>query len=265
MPELPEVETGRRIAERAIADKTIARVATVDDRIVYDGVAPRTFAAKLRGRRIESICRRGKQLWFALDRGPHPLLHFGMTGRFVVYETKAERPRFWKVEFVMDDGTRLAMPNARRLGRIRLRDDPANEPPIANLGFDPLHETPTARKLADLIAPRKTPIKALLLDQSVFAGVGNWIADEVLYQSRIAPGRRASELDTAEVRRMRTALMRVIDKACAVEADKSRFPKTWLFHRRWTQPDDAMTVKGEPLVFEKIGGRTTAWAPSRQS
>jgi len=138
MPELPEVERGRRLAERVLVGRRIARVATVPDAIVYAGVTPRRFASALRGRCVLAVQRRGKHLWLELDRRPWPTFHFGMTGSFREYRHARDRPRFWKCELCSDDGRRLAMPNARRLGRIRLLDDPAGEPPIADLGFDPL-------------------------------------------------------------------------------------------------------------------------------
>ena len=156
MPELPEVECwGRRVAERSVVGKQIEKVWTERDPIVYDGVAPRTFAQTLKGRNILAACRKGKQLWFEMDQGPSPLFHFGMSGSFVVYEDAADRPRFAKVELLMEDGIRLAMPDARRFGRLRLREDPLHQPPIADLGPDPLLEMPTLRTFRSMLASRK--------------------------------------------------------------------------------------------------------------
>lgn len=264
MPELPEVERARRLAERHVVGKRIVRVATRADEIVYAGVTPRRFAAALRNRDVRAACRKGKHLWFELDRRPWPCFHFGMTGSFRVYDAAGQRPRFWKVELTMDDGTRLAMPNARRLGRLRLLDDPPTMPPISVLGFDPLNGMPDARELAELLAKRRAPIKALLLDQAVFAGVGNWIADEVLYQARLSPHRHAADLSVEEVKKLRQRLRAIVQKGCDVDADKSRFPRTWLFHRRWGKDKDATTARGEKIVHEQIGGRTTAWVPAVQ-
>mgnify|MGYP006278770661 FL=1 len=156
------------------------------------------------------------------------------------------------------------MTNARRLGRIRLRHDPMNEPPIRDLGFDPLHEIPTARELAERLAKRKTPIKAVLLDQSFAAGVGNWIADEVLYQAGIDPRRHAASRGGDEIKRLRTKLGSVVRKAVEVNAEKARFPRSWLFHHRWGKNREALTSRGERIEHLVVGGRTTAWAPSRQ-
>jgi formamidopyrimidine-DNA glycosylase len=108
-------------------------------------------------------------------------------------------------------------------------------------------------------------IKSLLLDQGFAAGVGNWIADEVLYQAGIDPRRRADTLSAAEARRLRTKLVAVVRKAVAVDARKERFPRGWLFHRRWGRDPEALDAAGRPIEFLRIGGRTTAWVPAVQS
>jgi formamidopyrimidine-DNA glycosylase len=104
----------------------------------------------------------------------------------------------------------------------------------------------------------------LLLDQSFAAGIGNWMADEILYQARLDPRRRGHELSEAEARRIHAKMGAIVRKACAVDADKSRFPRGWLFHRRWGKVADARTAKGEPIEHLELGGRTTAWVPSVQ-
>ncbi|MCA8961716.1 MAG: Fpg/Nei family DNA glycosylase, partial [Planctomycetes bacterium] len=164
-----------------------------------------------------------------------------------------------------DDGGQLVLTNARRLGRIRLRDDPMNEPPIAELGFDPLLALPSPREFDALLGCRTGTLKGLLLDQSFAAGVGNWVADEVLFQARLAPRRRVGSLSADERRRLRTGLRSVIRKAVDVDADKARFPKRWLFHHRWGKSDAAVTADGDPIRHETIAGRSTAWVPRVQS
>jgi formamidopyrimidine-DNA glycosylase len=264
MPELPEVENARRRAERALAGRRIVSVATRPDPIVFAGVSPRRFAQVLRGRRVVAVRRKGKHLWMELDERPWPLFHFGMTGSFEIYRAAAERPRFWKVELLMEDETRLAMPDARRFGRIRLQHEPECEPPLADLGFDPLLDLPSATELGRLLARRRAPIKSVLLDQGLFAGVGNWIADEVLYQAGLRPQRLASELSPEEVGRLRARLRAIVKRAVAVDADSDRFPGTWLFHHRWGRNAEARTSRREQILHDTIGGRTTAWVPSRQ-
>jgi formamidopyrimidine-DNA glycosylase len=263
MPELPEVETVRRRLEKALRGRRIRRVHVVDDPIVYDAVTPSAFARALRGQRVTAARRKGKHLWLELDRRPWPLFHFGMTG-WIHVDRGGSDMRFTKLVLEADDGTRAVFTDPRRLGRIRLQDDPPAERPIAELGFDVLEGVPAPRDLHAMLQRRSAPLKAVLLDQGVFAGVGNWVADEVLFQAGLRPQRPASSLSIAEVRALRQALLRIVQKAVAVGADDARFPSSWLFHHRWGKRSDAYTSRGDRIVHETIGGRTTAWVPKRQ-
>jgi formamidopyrimidine-DNA glycosylase len=279
LPELPEVEAARLIARRAAVGRRIARVWCADDPIVFDRVAPGRIRRALLGRRVLAVHRHGKHLWLELDRRPWPCLHFGMTGghftpgrKSVKLESSGERPpapgwppRFAKLRLTFDDGSELVFADARRLGRVRLRHDPAAEPPISLLGFDALVGLPTVRAFADLLRRRSAPIKAVLLDQSVAAGVGNWIADEVLYQAGIDPRRAASSLGDDEARRLRARIRSVVGTAVRYNSDSDRFPRSWLFHDRWGRNRAlATTSRGQPIRYATVGGRTTAWVPAVQ-
>ena len=277
MPELPEVERGRRLAESVAAGRRIDRVWCDDDPIVFDKAGSRRWRRALEGRRVEAARRWGKQLWLEMEAPPHPLFHFGMTGGFKTpaaaplqlksgprEDPAVWPPRFAKIRIHLDDGGELAMTDGRRLGRILLRDDPEHELPIARLGFDPLLAMPPPGRFSEMLRARTGNVKSLLLDQSFAAGVGNWIADEVLYQAGIDPRRRASSLTDAEARRVRARLVAIVRRAVRADADDSRYPGTWLFHRRWGRRGDATTARGEPIEHLTIGGRTTAWVPSKQ-
>jgi formamidopyrimidine-DNA glycosylase len=278
MPELPEVEAARIIARRVAVGRRIVGVRCADDPIVFDRVAPARVRRALLGRRVLGVHRHGKHLWFELDQRPWPCLHFGMTGGLYVPGRKGVKlkssgdrppppgwpPRFAKLRLTFDDGGELVYADARRLGRVRLRHDPSAEPPISLLGFDALVGIPSLREFADLLRRRSAPIKAVLLDQSVAAGVGNWIADEVLYQAGIDPRRRASSLTDEELRRLRAKIRAVVATAVRYNSDSDRFPRRWLFHDRWGKKTLAMTSRGEPIRYATVGGRTTAWVPTVQ-
>jgi len=194
MPELPEVEAARRVAERVARGRRIVDVWCADDPIVFERIPATRWRRALLDRRVGAVKRHGKHLWFELDRRPWPCMHFGMTGgfhtpgrgtlRLVAHGKKGPGldwpPRFVKLILRFDDGGELAFADARRLGRARLRVDPAAEPPISLLGFDAWRGLPPPGSFKALVTARSSPMKALLLDQSFAAGVGNWIADEVL-------------------------------------------------------------------------------------
>ena len=209
MPELPEVETARRAATAVAVGRRIVAVTVADDPIVFERVPPARIRRALLGRRVQAVRRHGKHFWFELDRRPWLVVHFGMAGglhtsrrrsvRLVSSGRRADTvwpPRFMKLHLLLDDGGELALVDGRRLGRIRLRRDPATESPITALGFDALRGVPGAARFRALARSRGLPVKALLLDQSFAAGVGNWIADEVLYQARIAPAARLARCPT---------------------------------------------------------------------
>jgi formamidopyrimidine-DNA glycosylase len=269
LPELPEAERGRRLAERRLVGRTIVRARAADDRIVYKDVAPSTFARRLRGRRVLAARRYGKYMWLEVDRGPSPVFHFGMSGFFRSYRDPHERPTHWKFEFQTDDGRYFSMSDARRFGRIRLIRDPLHAEPISRLGFDPFLGLPSVAEMRRHLQGRKTPIKSVLLDQSFAAGVGNWIADEALYQARISPHRRAHALEANEITRLRNALRKIVTRAVEANADYHKFPRTWIFHYRWRdhRHRSEMSHKKCPVVlrYDRIGGRTTAWCPARQT
>jgi len=241
-------------------------------------VSPARFARALRGRRVTAVRRHGKHLWLELDRRPWPLFHFGMTGgfhapagggvRLVAHGSRDPAaqwpPRFTKLRLSFEGGGELAMADGRRLGRIRLRANPPAESPISGLGWDAHRELPPLAEFRAMLRVRRAPIKAVLLDQSFAAGVGNWIADEVLYQARIAPSRRAHTLTAAEAARLRARVRSVVATAVAARADHARFPRGWLFHHRWGRNAAARTAGGERIRHITVGGRTTAWVPTVQ-
>ncbi len=276
MPELPEVEFGRRQLEETLVGETLAEVDAAEDPIVFEGVSSADVVAALRGARVLGAHRHGKQLWLSLDRRPWPLFHFGMTGGFVTPDgpglqlhtgpslDAAWPPRFAKLSMTTVSGRRLCMTNARRLGRVRLRQDPPREAPIADLGFDPLLEPPQGDALHAKLQRRRGVIKGLLLDQGFAAGVGNWVADEVLHAAGIDPRRRANTLSAAEAGRLASALANIINNAVDVDADADRYPQGWLFHRRWSPSEGMATTTGDPIELLTVAGRTTVWVPARQ-
>src|SRR5215218_4111359 len=173
MPELPEAERARQQIERVLGREIVA----VDDSDTYvcRPHAPGEIAAAITGRRLTKTHRRGKFLWVETDgEGPDLGLHLGMAGRIVVDE--AEEPRLWD-RFVLEfaDGGRMALRDKRRLGRAVL------EPDFSHVGPDAGEVS--RKELHERVARGTAPLKAKLLDQGAIAGVGNLLADEVLWRS----------------------------------------------------------------------------------
>ena len=279
MPELAEVETVCRLMRKVLVGQRISAVEVVTDSIVFQS-SRKNIEDALVGRTVKAIGRRGKTFWIELS-GPGPTVygHLGMTGWIrevgrdstrlqghgdAPFDDENGRPRFLKLLITARNGRAIAFTDARRLGRIWLGADPADEKRIQRLGRDALDDLPSVKELAALFARRKIPIKALLLDQGALAGLGNWLADEVLYQARIAPKRAASSLDAREVSALRRAIRTVVEHAVEVSADHRRFPRTWLFEHRWGGARGSQQINGHPIRRDEVGGRTTAWVPAVQ-
>ncbi|KAK8940120.1 Formamidopyrimidine-DNA glycosylase [Platanthera guangdongensis] len=275
MPELPEVEAARRAIEEHCVGNKIRRCVVADDSKVIDGVSPSDLESALVGKTIVAALRKGKNLWLRLDSPPFPSFQFGMTGAVYIkgvavtkyrrsaVSDKDEWPsKFSKVFIELEDGLELSFTDKRRLAKVRLLKDPEAVPPISELGPDALLEPLQIDEFAEALRKKKTAIKALLLDQSFVSGIGNWIADEVLYQARIHPLQTASSLSREEGESLHRSVKEVIRYAVQVDADCSSFPIDWLFHYRWGKKSGK--VNGKQIEFITAGGRTSAFVPELQ-
>lgn len=264
MPELPEVETYRRQIEKAVKNKIIKDVHVHPDKIIFAGKSPAKVKEAFLGATVKKILRKGKYIWFEMDSYPWPVFHLGMTGKYEISDSMPDtKTKSIKLVLEFNDGTFLTFRDPRRFGRIFLQNDPTYEKPLANLGPDILNELPPTKIIEDLISHRSAPIKALLLDQSILSGIGNWVADEVLFQSRIAPHRPANDLSKAEFKKLHDKISSVVKLAVKVGADDEKYPKSWLFHNRWGKKAGTI-LNGKKIKHSTVGGRTTAWVPDVQ-
>jgi formamidopyrimidine-DNA glycosylase len=272
MPELPEVETARRL----IADLALGRrIVGVDDAdtFVCRPHSPGELRDALTGRMLTAAHRRGKTMWCetsGLDgsAGPGPDLgiHLGMSGRIVVVAKngwvaeggdppdrdaqprKAQWDRF-TLEFA--DGGRMALFDKRRLGRIVLNPD------LDALGPDAEEITPA--EFRALITKGTIAVKARLLDQSKLAGVGNLLADEILWQAKVPPATPVSRLQRKDADRLYRALRSVL---AAAAAKGGAHTGDVIAARR---PGASCPRCGAEMVHATVGGRSTWWCSREQA
>jgi formamidopyrimidine-DNA glycosylase len=175
-------------------------------------------------------------------------------------------PRFTKLELQFEAGNALAFCDPRRLGRLRLRADPQNEEPWRSLAPDPLIDPIEKGRWLEVLAAKGCNIKALLLDQAALvSGVGNWVADEVLFHAGVHPESICRSLSDAQIDRLRAALTHVLNVAVSCGAKDEEFPRDWLFHYRWGKvPGTVPGERGGAITFLTVGGRTSAVVLSRQ-
>ena len=204
MPELPEVEYVARQLRDELIGRRIQSAHVLWARSIQ-GMDPAEFEARVRDRTVVGISRRAKYLLLLLDDGQVLIVHRRMSGNLVFAAPHDDEP-YVRVSFDLDDGRRLLYTDPRKFGRLTLVESGVQPDAFATLGPEPLEETFTADALAARLAGKQRAIKAVLLDQTVVAGLGNIYADEALYRARIHPLRRADSLDAAEVAALRDAI-----------------------------------------------------------
>lgn len=220
------------------------------------------------GRHIESLERRAKFLVFGLNDGGRMLVHLRMSGRF---ELAAERPesdapRHVRAIWLLDDGQRLLFCDARKFGRIVFA--PAGASPLDGLGIEPLSRDFTPERLRSLLSASRRPIKPLLLDQSVIAGIGNIYADESLHRAGIHPLRAALSLEPHKVQALHSAIRAVLREAIRRNGTSFDwiYPSGGMQHylRVYGRTGEACGVCGGAIVALRVGQRGTHICPNCQ-
>jgi formamidopyrimidine-DNA glycosylase len=272
VPELPEVESARSVIERAALGR---RIVEVDDSDTYvcRPHSPGQIRGALVGRRLTVAHRQGKTMWcdtsgIGRQRSPGPTLgiHLGMSGKIVIANADGDEIdggdywegrraagdyRFSRFSLTFADGGRLLLVDPRRLGRVRL------DPPLDELGPDAAMITPT--EFRAVMSRSTAPVKARLLDQHALAGIGNLLADEILWLAEINPARPARELTRPELDRLLRALRRAVGAALR----KGGVHTLSLIPFR--KAGALCPRDGAPMARGTVGGRTTWWCSREQA
>lgn len=210
MPELPEVETVRRIVAPAIAGRVIREVVLRDFADVLEGPPGIDPADALVGAAIEGVERRGKYLLFRLESGMWIIVHLRMTGRLLLRATGEPPIRFEHIAITLDNGVDLRFGDQRKFGRVRVALPEDVEALSKRLGPEPLDSLLTGKRLHAALRRRPGKIKAVLLDQRLIAGLGNIYVDEALHRARIHPEQVARTLTEGDARRLLAAIRHVL-------------------------------------------------------
>jgi formamidopyrimidine-DNA glycosylase len=272
MPELPEVETMRRRLEPVLTGRRFDRVEIDDARLVrpYD---PDEVAAELQGERVASVERRGKYLILRFETGRVLLVHLRMTGGFRHGDAAPDDDPHRRALVRLDDGTDVAYRDVRRFGTWLLLEPGELDAYLATrLGEEPLDALFTAARLGVLLAKRRAPIKAALLDQRTLAGMGNIYVDEALWRARIHPLRPAESLDRHELRRLHRAVRASLEAGLARHGSTLRdyrlpdgasgsMQHEFKVYGRGGEPCDRC---GTPIAKSRVGGRGTWYCPTCQ-
>ena len=217
MPELPEVETVRRGLVQALLCKRFSDVFVYRSDLRFP--IPENFCSALKGRTVSELVRRGKYIVGILDSGCAFILHLGMSGRVKIFDSQTPyHPE--KHDHVMletEDGIRIVYHDPRRFGFIRLEDAAKWQelPPFDRMGPEPMAEEHVfnGQVLREVLLSRSGPVKNVLLDQRVVAGLGNIYVCEALFDAGISPERSAYSLGESECSRLARSIRKILERA----------------------------------------------------
>jgi formamidopyrimidine-DNA glycosylase len=274
VPELPEVETIRQRLEPRLVGRRFERVEIADPRLTRPE-PPEAVAATLTGERVVSLGRRGKYLVFGFESGRHLLVHLRMTGNLQhPAEGGFEADPYRRAVVRLDDGSDVAYRDVRRFGTWTLLEPNELDEYLTarRLGGEPLERGFTTRKLAAVLANRRAPVKAALLDQRAAAGIGNIYADEALWRARIHPLRSAGSLSGEEVAALRKGIRQALEMGIArqgatlrdyrdPEGRRGRMQDEFRVYGRTEEPCHRC---GTPIERIRTGGRGTWYCPACQ-
>jgi formamidopyrimidine-DNA glycosylase len=263
MPELAEVEYYRKQWEPALQRKILS-VHLRAGKKIFRGTNVAALRKTLRGSTLLDSETHGKQMLFRFSNGGWLGIHLGLTGKLRLEPAAAVALKHDHL-VLRQSRHSLVLSDPRQFGRVlfhRGKTQPAwwrNRPPqILSRQF-------TRKRMEQFLSRHgRAPVKAVLLLQSGFPGIGNWMADEILWQSKIHPGRPAGKLQPRETRKLHAKIQSVSRAALrTVGENDGDLPGSWLFHQRW-EPGGHCPADGSPLRRGRCGGRTTCWCPGCQ-
>ncbi len=269
MPELPEVETVVRDLRPLLVGRRIEGVRA--SRLALRKPWVRGWGRRLLGRRVEAVRRRGKWIVAELDDGTRLVFHLGMTGQLTVAPAEAPIPDHTHLRFDLDGGeSQMRFRDVRRFGSVTWFSDEKHLETFfaaSGLGPEPFGLDPAYWR--GRLAATSRILKAVLLDQTVAAGVGNIYADEALFEARICPSRMASTLDAREADRLRRAIETVLNRAIkhgGTNIGNGVYPGGAMQHklRVYGRTGEPCPRCGAPIERTRLAGRSTHYCPACQ-
>lgn len=285
MPELPEVQTTVSGLKNKVLKRTFVDVWTDTPKIIKKPCNFKEFKAQIKGRTIEQVRRRGKNILFDLSGQKVLLVHQKMTGHLLMgkWERKeghwqsSSGPlldpmnRFIHLVFILDNGQMLALSDLRKFAKVELweKQELEKSKEFLSLGPEPLSRSFTFARFKQRLDGKKVMIKQTLMDQKVIAGIGNIYSDEILWQAKVNPFKPTNLLSERELRAIYLAIKSILRKAVKMKGtsisdyrnlrgEKGMFGSQLKVYRK---EGEKCPRCGTPIKRKKIGGRSAHFCP----
>jgi len=272
MPELPEVETVRRALEIGLVGLTVVGVRGRSVMMRRPLDIPH-IAAKLGGRAVSTARRRGKFLLLDTADSGSLLIHLGMSGRLLLGDAAAPEPDHTHLVLCLEDGREVRFVDPRRFGLAQwlAPGDESRDPSLTALGIEPL-DPGLEELLPPLLHARRAPLKSLILDQRLVAGVGNIYAAESLWRAGIRPSRPGCRTSVARLRRLAREIRAVLAEAVSQGGTTIRdyvtpagdFGSFAVSLQVYGRDGESCERCGAVLRATRLGNRATVWCPGCQ-
>lgn len=265
MPELPEVETVKRMIEPHIIGRTINKVTLYKPKIISHPDADE-FCILISGKKIESINRRGKFLIIHIGDSLNIILHLRMTGRLLIVPSGIPVERHTHIIFHLSDKIDLRFIDTRAFGRFWLIKDDEDDlfSGISKLGLEPFDYRFNAEYLINNAGKSRRSIKQCLLDQCIVTGIGNIYSDEILFEAKILPFRQAASLTNYEWSSLARIIPAVLQKAIDNNSTAEQEYKSNPMFKVYGHAKEPCPVCGMPLNKTVINGRSSVYCSNCQ-
>ena len=284
MPELPEVETIRRGLEKVLVGKKIAGVEVLEKHPIRP-LSPVNFVKSLKGRKVTGIERIGKLLAMDLSDNIFLLVHLKMTGQLIYrfnhrvlagghnlphFKEKDLPTKYTWICWTFNDGSKLYFNDMRKFGYVRIVNLKEKEKIFGGYGVEPLTGGFTLEKFSEILDKRAAPIKSILMNQALIAGIGNIYADEICFHAGILPDRKARNLSKPEVAALYKNCNRIMKEAIRyggttfkdyldAHGGRGNYIDYLMVYQR--EKEKCLRCKKGIISVKKIGGRSTRYCP----
>ena len=259
MPELPEAEANRARIEEGALHRTITSI-SIHETTHMDMPSP-DARRRLEGTQLTKTHRHGKYIFAGSATGPWLAVHLGMSGSLRTYDGDDNRPDYAKLIVRFEGDRRLAFRCPRKLGWVKIVEDPEGYIEEKGLGPDAMQIGDNA--FAETIGKTKGALKSALMSQKKLAGIGNLWSDEILYRQGVGPEARGCDRSAGQLSDLHAEMRHVLQSVLDTGTTYSELPDDWLIHHR----DEGAECPrcGGTITRKKVGGRSAYHCAKHQS